>query len=115
MYSISTANHDSVSELSPSAARRGRALTKKHAGLIRLPRKLPGYPACERRCSAALLHAASSTAVPPTFVRWPPWPPHYGRDGTLIADSPAAIPDRFAQPSAQLRPVRNASSYCLAY
>src|SRR5438445_12416725 len=82
---------------------------------FRLPRKLPGCPACERRYSAALLLAASSTAAPPTFVRWPPWPPHYGRDGTLIADSPAAIPDPIAPPSAPLRQVKNAASYCLAY
>ena len=91
----------------------GRSL-KKTIG-FRLPRKMPGYPAWERRCSAELLLAASSTVAPPTFVRWPLSPPHYGRDGTLIADSPAAIPDRFAPPSAQLRRVRNASSHCPAY
>ena len=39
-----------------------------------LPRKLPGCPAWEPAARAVLLHAASHTAAPPTFVRWLPWP-----------------------------------------
>src|SRR5579864_3369468 len=115
MYSISTSDHDSHfrTPLFFCKGEAGRSLRKTIG--FRLPQDLPGYPACERRCSAALLLAASSTAAPPTFVRWPLWPPHYGRDGTLIADRSAAIPDRIARPSARLRPVSNAASYCLAY
>jgi hypothetical protein len=40
-------------------------------------------PHTSRRHLAALLPAASSTAAPPTFARWPPWPPRC-RDGTSI-------------------------------
>src|ERR1700694_4786564 len=80
-----------------------------------LPQDLPGCPACEPAARTGLLLAASSTAAPPTFVLWPPWPTHYGRDGTLIADSPAAIPDRIRRSSARPQPVSNAACYCLVY
>src|ERR1700736_742953 len=86
---------------------------KKTIG-FRLPRNVPGYPAWEPAARAALLHAASNTAAPPTFVRWLPSPPHC-RGGTSFADSPAAIPDRISRPSGLLPPAKIAASYCLAY
>src|SRR5579862_4954835 len=86
---------------------------KKTIG-FRLPRNVPGCPAWEPAARAALLHAASYTAAPPTFARWLPSPPH-GRGGTSIADSLAAIPDRISRPSELLRPAKSAAWSCLAY
>src|SRR5260370_37925084 len=109
----STTDHDSPFELLflfPEEA--GRPI-KKTIG-FRLPRNVPGSPAWEPAARAALLHAASHTAAPPTFVRWLPWPPHCRR-GTSIADSPSAIPARISRASVLLRPAKIAAWSWLAY
>jgi hypothetical protein len=66
-----------------------------------------GYPACEPPCWAKPLRAASSTAAPPTYVRWPLSPPRSRRGGTSSAASAAANRDRTSPPSG---PVRSAGS-----
>ena len=108
----STTDHDSFSELPVSLSREAGRSINKAIG-FRLPQDLPGYPACELAARAALLHAASSTAAPPIFVRWQLSPPHCHGE-TSIADSPAAILDPAWRPSGPPRPASSASSGCLA-
>jgi len=55
----------------------------------------------------------SSTAAPPIFVRWPPWPPQ-AHVGTSIAHNPVATPDRSALLPGRLPPVTSASWSCPA-
>src|ERR1700676_5129796 len=81
---------------------------------LHLPRNVLICIQWEPAARAALLHAASNTAAPPTFVRWLPSPPHC-RGGTSFADSPAAIPDRISRPSGLLPPAKIAPWSCLAY
>src|SRR5215467_1015407 len=57
---------------------------------LRLPRDVPGCPACESAALGCSAYVASNTAAPPTSGRWLLSPPPC-RDGTLIADSPAVI------------------------
>src|SRR5690348_9360571 len=111
MYPIFASDHDFSFEL-PFLIQGEAGCSTILETDFRPPQDLLGCPACERRCSAALLHAASSTVAPPTFVRWAPWPPHYGRDETLIAHSPAAIPDQISRPPGRPPPVGDASGTC---
>src|SRR5215813_2574900 len=66
---------------------------------LRLPRDVPGYPACEPAAPGCCACAISSTAVPPTSGRWPLSPPPC-RDGTSTVDSPAVILRHSAKPFA---------------
>lgn len=63
-----------------------------------------------RRFAAELLHAASSTAVPPTFVRELLWRPHYDHGEILTADNIASILDRIGRLSGRPGPANSASS-----
>jgi transposase InsO family protein len=80
MYSISTANRDSSSELPfllPGEAERS---INKTIG-FRLPQDLPGCPACDQRRWPGCLLAASSSKANQLVPMRPPSPTHYGRDG----------------------------------
>ena len=105
-------DHDSLSELPfQLQGEAGRSINLSMDGGP--PRKWPSYPACEPAAPGQLLRASSSTAAPPTCVRWPPWPPRCP-GGTSTADSAAVIPDRMARPFGQLRSASRAASGCLA-
>src|SRR5262245_55112414 len=81
---------------------------------LRLPRDIPGYPACEPTAPGCCACAVSNTAAPPTFERWPLSPPPY-RDGTSTVDSPVVILRHSARPSATPRPAESVPLSCLAY
>src|SRR5215472_6659342 len=81
---------------------------------LRLPRDVPGCPACEPAAQCCSACAASNTAAPPTSVRWPLSPPPR-RDGTSTVDSPVVILRHNVRPPAPLLPARSAPSSCLVY